>query len=123
MLGEDEEARDAERQALERINKALQLNPKDSRAFVLGGIAHIKLGDPQTGIAWGLRALEADPESSGAMYNVACIYALAGESEIALDYLEQAVDCGARNKRIYETDKDLDSLRDHPRFKTLIERI
>ena len=57
------------------------------------------------------------------MYNVACIYALAGDSDTALDYLEKAVDRGGRNKRIYETDKDLESIKDHPRFRALLERI
>ena len=122
-FGDSESAGDAAREGLERVNRALELNPADSRALVLGGNMHLKLGDPETAFEWGRLALEADPESSGALYNVACIYALAGKTETALDYLEQAVDHGGRNKRIYETDRDLESLSALPRFKALLERI
>ena len=123
VIGDAQSALDAAQQGMERVNRALELNPRDARALVLGGNMHLKLGDPETAIEWGRQALEADPNSSGSLYNVACIYALAGDPDTALDYLEKAVDRGGRNKRIYETDKDLESIKDHPRFKALLERI
>jgi adenylate cyclase len=123
MVGDEQSALVATQQGLERVNRALELNPRDARALVLGGNMQLKLGSPEIAIEWAERALEVDPDSSGALYNVACIYALAGNPDIALDYLEQAVDHGGRNKRIYETDSDLESLRDLPRFKALLERI
>jgi len=123
MIGDEQSALDATQQGMERVKRALELNPKDARALVLGGNLQLKLGRPETAIEWGQRALEVDPDSSGALYNVACIYALAGDPDIALDYLEKAVDRGGRNKRIYETDSDLESLIENPRFKALLERI
>jgi adenylate cyclase len=45
-----------------------------------------------------------------------------GEIDRALDLIEQAFEAGNRMKEWYETDSDLDPLRDHPRFKALMER-
>jgi len=56
-------------------------------------------------------------------YNTACIYAKLGHPERALDLLEKAADSGARNKRYWETDSDFASIREHPRFKAMLEGI
>jgi adenylate cyclase len=57
------------------------------------------------------------------MYNSACLYAKLGDTERALDLVEKAAALGSRNKRYYETDSDFDSIRDHPRFKALIDSL
>jgi hypothetical protein len=57
------------------------------------------------------------------LYNVACTYALLGESEHSLELLEKAVSLGWGDRAWLETDSDLDSLRSEPRFKALLERI
>lgn len=72
---------------------------------------------------WASRAHEVNPNSSNVMYNSACLYAKLGETERAVDFLEKAVELGGRNKRYYENDVDFDSIRDHPRFKALLERV
>jgi adenylate cyclase len=64
-----------------------------------------------------------NPDSSNIQYNTACVYAAINKHDEALDHLEKAVDLGGRNKRYYENDQDLDPLRDHPRFKALMDRI
>lgn len=56
-------------------------------------------------------------------YNLACAYALAGQAEPALTNIEKAIAAGLVNRRQYETDGDLASLREDPRFKALIERL
>lgn len=122
-LGNKERALQAARETRARVARAIELDPNDSRALVLGATALQLLGDLPAALQWAERAQEADPRSNGVYYNTACIYAKAGEVEHALDLLEKAVALGARNKRYYETDSDFESLRDHPRFKALLERI
>jgi len=46
-----------------------------------------------------------------------------GKHEEAIQALEQAVEHGFRTKGWVEHDTDLDPLREHPRFKTLLERL
>jgi adenylate cyclase len=47
---------------------------------------------------------------------------LAGEFEQSLDILEKAVRVGNPHRYWIEYDSDLDPLRDHPRFKALLEQ-
>jgi beta-lactamase regulating signal transducer with metallopeptidase domain/Flp pilus assembly protein TadD len=55
------------------------------------------------------------------MFNVACCYALSGDNSAALDWLERAMEAGFSGPGI-ETDEDLRSLRDDPRFQRLREQ-
>jgi hypothetical protein len=54
------------------------------------------------------------------LYNVACGYAVLKQPEKALDWLDKAVAAGFRNRRLIETDDDLESLRETPRFQKIV---
>jgi adenylate cyclase len=56
-------------------------------------------------------------------YNLACALALSGQKEKALDNLEKAIDAGFTDRQQYETDGDLDSLRETEKFKQLLKRL
>jgi len=63
-------------------------------------------------------------ERRSAAYNAACSYALAeGQSDIALDMLEQAVALGFIDIYSLEQDTDLESLRDTPRWAVIKETV
>lgn len=51
-----------------------------------------------------------------ATYNVACMHAVLGEREQALDALEKAFGLGFKKRELLEQDGELDSIRDDPRF-------
>jgi tetratricopeptide (TPR) repeat protein len=74
------------------------------RAFELG----IPPGRSTRGIAW---------------YNLACAYARLGQADRAIEALEQAFSEGVDDRRTYEQDSDLASLRSNPRFRALIDRM
>jgi ketosteroid isomerase-like protein len=61
--------------------------------------------------------------SAADYYNLACAYALSGASDQALSQVEKAIDAGLRNRRQYESDEDLASLRGLPRFQELMQRL
>jgi hypothetical protein len=66
-----------------------------------------------------LEGLELHPGNTSLLYDLACVEALQGERDAALDHLAQA----AKNPRVREyarTDNDLDSLRDDPRFSAAL---
>jgi adenylate cyclase len=108
---------------IDRAERALELNPDDARAMVLGALVYLKLGDKEKGLAWLRRAQDTSPDSSNIMYNSACFHAVSGDPETSLDYLERAADLGARNKRMWESDKDFEDIKHHPRFRALLKRI
>jgi tetratricopeptide (TPR) repeat protein len=60
--------------------------------------------------------LEEKPGSPPILYDLACAEALAGERERALELLNEAVTADERFRKYAETDDDLASIRDDPRF-------
>ena len=122
-LGDDQECERLSREALVRVQRATDLVPNDARAWIMGAGCLERLGDIQKAFEWVDKAIEADPDSNGVAYNSACIYARIGEIDKALDLIDRAIELGSRNRLYYETDPDFVTLRDHPRFKALLERI
>jgi serine/threonine protein kinase/Flp pilus assembly protein TadD len=122
-LGRNTAAAAGYQRALDAARKHLELNPDDARAVTIGAVSLCRLGDKQVGLEWAQRAVTIDPEDAGVSYNVACLFALEGEDDEAIRYLEDAVKGGFWHREWAEKDPDLDSLRDHPRFKALIQNL
>jgi len=122
-LGRQADAEASLRQGLRVAQRHLELNPDDARALYLSAGASMMLGEPARALDWASRALALDPDDSGVLYNVACVYALGGRTSDALGALEKAVHNGFGHREWLENDTDLDSLRDDPRFKALLQRI
>ena len=55
-------------------------------------------------------------------YSFGCMAAAAGRRDEALNYLGQAIDHGFRNAQQMETEDDLKSLRNDPRFESLVAK-
>ncbi|HSM18081.1 MAG TPA: protein kinase [Gemmatimonadales bacterium] len=119
-LGHEADARAGYQRALEVVQEHLALNPDDPRAATMCAVALCRLGQPEEGLRWAQRAVEIDPEDAGVCYNVACLYALEGQTDKALSCLEEAIERGFGRKDWIEHDPDLDSLRGEPRFHALL---
>jgi tetratricopeptide (TPR) repeat protein len=73
-------------------------------------------------VADGLRELvEANPEYPALTYNLACCEALSGRTTEALDHLRQALERSDQLRSLAKDDSDLDSIRDEPAFKELVD--
>jgi tetratricopeptide (TPR) repeat protein len=118
--GRHEEALVAYRTALEVVERHQRLHPDDPRAATIRAVALCRLGIPKEGLEWARRALEIDPEDAGVRYNVACLYALEGEHDQALDSLETCVKLGFGNFEWISRDPDLASLHGNERFQALV---
>ena len=122
-LGRTEEALQACSDTVRIAERHVELYPEDARALYLGGVALCQLGDHRRSREWAARAVAVDPEETTILYNVACNYALLQDYDQALDCLEKAVRNGFGHKEWIENDPDLVSLRDHPRFEALMQRM
>jgi len=123
-LGRKEEAAKYARLGLSRAEEALRLHPEGSRPAQLAAPAAATLGDRDEAIRWIDRALWVDPDDAQARYNVACAWSLLGELGRALDVLEDwANSGGVLAKNWLERDPDLDPIRQHPRYRKLIDVI
>jgi tetratricopeptide (TPR) repeat protein len=120
-LGREEEAQAAARRALARAEQHLELYPDDTRALNLGCAALVECGDKEQAMQWAKRSLAIDGDNPDTLYNIACSYALMGESDHALDCLERANLRGMSIAEWAENDSDLASLHDDPRFQKLME--
>jgi phospholipase/carboxylesterase len=67
--------------------------------------------------------LEQQPDSSRALYNLACCHSRQGELELAAERLEQAWQAGLREPELVRSDPDLEALRDTRAGSGLIEKL
>ena len=122
MLGRNEEAEHYLRLGLKLAEDALRKHPESSRPAQLGACALALLGEKDKAREWLARALAIDPDDNAVRYNAACCLSLIGETERALDLLEIWVkQRGSEGRRWILIDPDIDPLRDHPRYKALLD--
>ena len=81
----------------------------------------LEAGEKEKGMQWLERAKNALADDALNLYNVACVYSTIGEIDEALNCLEKSVRKGMAELDWMKNDSDLDNVRDHPRFKALIE--
>lgn len=98
-------------------------NPNDPVAWHRLGTSRIYLKQYPEAIKNLEQAIKVGGSGALDFYNLACAYALSGQKEQALDNLEKAINAGFTNRQQYETDSDLDSLRETERFKELMKRL
>src|SRR4029453_2678965 len=109
---------------LKRAEDALRKFPESSRPAQLGACQLASLGEAEKAQQWMERALAIDPDDANIKYNAACMWAQLGETERALDLLEKwASFVGRQSKDWMLQDPDLDSLRDHPRYRKILDLI
>jgi TolB-like protein len=112
---------------LDRAEHCLSLVPREisDEPLVVSvqGMVHARRGRADAALACARRSLES-PASYGhthhVHYQVACIYAVLGDRDTAMAWLERAADSGFPCWPFYLKDPHLESLREEPAFKRLI---
>jgi non-specific serine/threonine protein kinase len=122
-LGRNNLARESRLKGIRIAEQHLRLHPDDPRALYFAANAMVFLGDVERGLEWTRRAIEMEPGDSMVLYNVGCILSVAGQTEEAIDRLENAAKLGLTYKAWYEMDSNLDPLRTHPRFQALLQSL
>ncbi|MFZ2055634.1 MAG: protein kinase [Candidatus Aminicenantales bacterium] len=123
VLGRPEDGMASRRRGVAIAEEHLSLNPDDVRALYMGANGLVALGEHEKGLDWVRRALALEPDDPMVLYNVACIYSLAGRVAEALDCLEKAVNAGLTQRGWLEHDSNLDLIRNDPRFQALLKRL
>ena len=77
-------------------------------------------GDHHKALELDRRLVQLRPVDAVAQYNLACSLAQTGDSESAIDSLQKAMTLGYLDFAQIEIDADLDPVRDHPRFQSLM---
>ncbi len=74
-------------------------------------------------IRWGLKIEESQPGQARHQYNLACVYALAGNEQTAIAWLHRSVENGFRRVTTIENDSDLKILREHPQWAEILAAV
>src|SRR5437762_5843320 len=120
QLGRSDEAQRAARLAMDSINRHLELNPEEARAFNLGAIILARSGEVERAKQWNERAMSLAPDDDAILYNASCVFAVLGEEDQALTGLQRAIEAGLAGGDWVSHDPDWERLRDHPRFQALV---
>ncbi len=67
--------------------------------------------------------LDRSPHDSGMLYNAACAYSRLGDPDRAASYLRQAVESGLTDADQIARDPDLEAIRRHPIYTSLMRRL
>lgn len=101
--------------------RALSLNPHDGRSWREYGAVLLELKEYRKAIAAYEKAYELGTgypwEQS---YSIARCYALAGDKELTLRFLERAVNEGHRNLNLIHANREFDFIRAEPKFREML---
>lgn len=111
------------RLGLQNVQRHLENHPSDARAYYLGAVALAQLGDKERAKKWASRAMELEPAEPMVLYNVACVYAVLGEKDLALEALARSATKGWGIREWMANDPDLSNVRDDPRFQQILQSI
>lgn len=99
----------------------LDANPGNAFAWNRLGTSQVQQKKYRAAVGSLERAIEIGGGTGVDYYNLACAHALSGTAGPALDSIERAIASGVRRRAQYESDPDLVSLRELPRFKALMQ--
>jgi hypothetical protein len=106
--------------ARRRFLEAIEIDEGVPEAFNGVGVTWRMRNDLDRALEWYKKALVVDPDFGDAYYNMACVYALQGQKELALRYLQIAAMNGYASAEGIGADPDLEPLRDDPAYDALV---
>lgn len=95
--------------------------PKTPAEWVYAATVALNSGDHNGALEHLQRALGEDPESDHAHYIMAVALGMRNRADEAIEHLQQAIALNPDNRGLARQDPDLDSLRDHDRFRIALD--
>ena len=107
----------------EYLRKCIKNDPKYALGYHDLGILLSKFKNRrEEALRCFMTSLKLNPDDYWVYYSVACLHALSGDKEKALDYLKQALEKGFSDKKYIDSDSGLKSLKNDPEFKKLMTK-
>jgi adenylate cyclase len=122
-VGRAEDGRSVRERGVEVAAEHIRLNPDDARALYIGANGLVSLGRVDKGLEWARLAQRLQPNEPMTLYNLACVYSLAGEVDEAIECFANCVEHGFSYRDWAEHDSNLDAIRDDPRFVDIMARL
>jgi len=108
---------------IDLCENVLKRVPDDVQALSLLGQSYTRRGLYKKGLDVDKKLCRLRPNDSVAHYNLACSHSLLGLVDEALEVLQKAVDLGYADYVHMRSDKDLNNIREHPRYKEIAGRL
>jgi tetratricopeptide (TPR) repeat protein len=102
------------------LDKRPAFKPKTFEEVLHQGVFLHNKGDFEDALKLLKQAAEMQPRSENAQYCLAATAARAGETEVALRALKQAVELGTHNRTQARGDADFEDLREHEEFIAIL---
>ncbi|MGD9968308.1 MAG: TIR domain-containing protein [Hyphomonadaceae bacterium] len=123
-LGNHDDVLAASRRSRARCERILAHEPDHSGALGFFVTSLADLDETDRAREWAQRAVLFDPDNARLHYNLACAMARIGDAEAAAALIEPWIDSISRGWLLWmERDNSLDSVRTHPRFVAMVERV
>ena len=101
----------------------MERSPGFVEVLQLMGNHYTRAGRYEDGLAIDRRLVRLCPDDAIARYNLACSLALTRKSAAAVRELDRAVSLGYKDISHIDTDPDLDNVREHPDYQSLMRRL
>src|SRR4029079_5846930 len=105
----------------ERETSRQPAGPKTPAERVYAATVALNSGDHKGALDHLQRALGEDPDSHHAHYIMAVALGMKNRADEALEHLQQAIALNPENRSLAKQDPDLDSIRDHNRFRDALD--
>ena len=100
-------------EAIVAFNAAIEIEPKEARAYVGRGSAYIKSGETEENLAAALadyqKAVELDAQNSEAYLGIADVYIRQGDYDMALEILNEGLEKTGKNEMIADKISEIES--------------
>lgn len=120
-----------ERELLERARLYLRVceretaqrpaGPQSAQERVYAATMALNAGDSETALSHLQRAIDQDPNSDHAHYILAVALSVGTRKDDALRHLRRAVELNPENRALALQDEDLEALRDHEEFRSVLD--
>ena len=107
-------------EAAEVLQDITNADHNNGEAWFKQGLALHSAGNYKNAIEAYTQAERAGYAPTFTRYNLACSYALSGQSEKAVQALESALEAGFGNVELLKTDSDLENIRSHEKFAEIL---
>jgi serine/threonine-protein kinase len=106
--------------AIPLYDAALSVDSKNKKARLNLGICYLRMGSMDIAFVQFKKAFDLDRRYPPTLFNLACYYALSGQKEAALKWLQLTIDQEPAAKGWARSEPDLASIKSDPDFKELV---
>jgi tetratricopeptide (TPR) repeat protein len=107
--------------AIGKLDKAIEIDPKNPNALNMKGYAQLRKGDTKTAVQTLEAAVALDPQYPWGHYNLALAYWAEGDQEKALSEVRKTIEADPAFRTRFKTDGQFNKFKVMPEYRALIE--